>query len=81
MYAGVVFFTFAMYQVLRGITTSRAWAVISPLEMIDIIANATFRSRVEPAVPVYVAIIVVLVMIGVAMLILERRIRGVEVVA
>jgi ABC-2 type transport system permease protein len=81
MYAGVVFFTFAMYQVLRGITTSRAWAVISPLEMIDIIANATFRSRVEPAVPVYVAIIVVLVMIGAAMLILERRIRGVEVVA
>ena len=49
--------------------------------MIDIIANATFRSRVEPAVPVYVAIIVVLVMIGAAMLILERRIRGVEVVA
>jgi ABC-2 type transport system permease protein len=81
MYAGVVFFTFATYQVLRGITRSPRWAVISPLEMLDIIANATFRSRVEPAVPVYVAIIVVLVMIGVAVLILERRVRGVEVVA
>ena len=32
-------------------------------------------------VPVYVAVIVVLVIVGVAMLILERRIRGVEVVA
>jgi ABC-2 type transport system permease protein len=81
MYAAVVFFSYAMYQVLRGITTSRTWAVISPLEMLNIIANATFRSRGEPAVPVYVAVIVVLVMIGMAVLILERRIRAVEVVA
>jgi ABC-2 type transport system permease protein len=81
MYAGVTFFSFAMYQVLRGITTSRTWAVISPIEMLDVIANAIFRGRGQPAVPVYVAVIVVFVMIGVAMLILERRIRGVEVVA
>jgi ABC-2 type transport system permease protein len=81
MYAGVSFFTFAMYQVLRGITTSRTWAVISPIEMLDVIANAIFRGRGEPAVPVYVAVIVVLAMIGAALLILERRIRGVEVVA
>jgi len=81
MYAAVVFFSYAMYQVLRGITTSRTWAVISPLEMLNIIANAIFRSRGEPAVPVYVAVAVVLVMIGAAIVILERRIRGVEVVA
>jgi hypothetical protein len=81
MYAAVTFFTFAMYQVLRGITTSRTWAVISPIEMLDVIANAIFRGKAEPSVPVYVAVFVVLVMIGLAMLILERRIRGVEVVA
>jgi hypothetical protein len=46
-----------------------------------VIANAIFRSRAESAVPVYVAIIVIVVIIGLAMLILERRIRGVEVVA
>ena len=81
MYAGIVFFTAAMYQVLRAITTSRTWAVISPGEMLDVIANAIFRSRAESPVPVYVAIIVIVVIIGLAMLILERRIRGVEVVA
>jgi ABC-2 type transport system permease protein len=81
MYAGIILFTAAMYQVLRAITASRAWAVISPGEMLDVIANAIFRSRAEPAVPVYVAIIVILVIIGAAILILERRIRGVEVVA
>ena len=81
MYAGIIFFTAAMYQVLRAITSSRTWAVISPGEMLDVIANAIFRSRTESAVPVYVAIIVIFVIIGVAILILERRIRGVEVVA
>jgi ABC-2 type transport system ATP-binding protein len=57
MYAGIIFFTAAMYQVLRGITSSRTWAVISPGEMLDVIANAIFRGRGEPAVPVYVAVI------------------------
>ncbi len=81
MYAGVIFFTAAMYQALRGITSSRKWAVISPGEMLDVISNAIFRSRVEPPVPVSIAVIAVLVVIGLAMVILERRIRGVEVVA
>jgi ABC-2 type transport system permease protein len=81
MYAGIIFFTAAMYQVLRGITSSRRWAVISPGEMLDVIAHAIFRGRGEPAVPVFVAVIVLLAIVGVAMVILERRIRAVEVVA
>jgi ABC-2 type transport system permease protein len=81
MYAGVIFFTAAMYQALRGITNSRRWAVISPGEMLDVIANAIFRGRADSPVPVYVALIVILVIIGLSILILERRIRGVEVVA
>ena len=81
MYAGLVFFTTAMYQALRAITTSRKWAVISPGEMLDVIANAIFRGRADPAVPVYVAVIAIFVIIGLAILVLERRIRAVEVVA
>ena len=81
MYAGIVFFTAAVYQVLRLITNSRRWAVISPGEMLDVIANAIFRTRGEPAVPVFIAVIAIAVIIGLSMLILERRIRAVEVVA
>ena len=81
MYAGIVFFTAAVYQVLRLITSSRSWAVISPGEMLDVIANAIFRGRGEPAVPVYIAVLAIAVIIGLAILILERRIRAVEVVA
>ena len=81
MYAGVIFFTAAMYQALRGITGSRTWAVISPGEMLDVIANAIFRSQRRAGRP------------GVrrghrragddrlSIWILERRVRGVEVVA
>jgi hypothetical protein len=49
--------------------------------MLDVIANAIFRGRADSPVPVYVALIVILVIIGLSILILERRIRGVEVVA
>ncbi len=49
MYAGIIFFTAAMYQALRGITGSRAWAVISPGDMLDVIADAVFRIRCDAA--------------------------------
>jgi ABC-2 type transport system permease protein len=80
MYAGIVFFTAAMYQALRGITGSGAWAWISPGDVLDVLAGAIFRSRVAPPVPVAVAVIAVLVLIGGSIAILERRVRGVEIV-
>ena len=51
MYAGIIFFTAAMYQVLRAITGSRAWAAISPGDMMDVVADAVFRIRANPPVP------------------------------
>jgi ABC-2 type transport system permease protein len=81
MYAGVVFFTAAMYQALRGITGSRTWAVMAPGEMLDVVANAIFRGRDTASVPLYVAVLVIVGIIGLAIVILERRIRAVEVVA
>lgn len=80
MYAGAIFFTAAMYQALRQVTGSRAWAVISPEDVLDVIAAVIFRSPGTPAVPMPVALLVVFVLIGASIWILERRIRGVEVV-
>jgi ABC-2 type transport system permease protein len=81
MYAGLIFFTAAMYQALRGITGSRLWSVISPSDMLDVLGDAVFRVKSTPAVPVAVAALVILVLIGASIWTLERRIRGVEVVA
>jgi ABC-2 type transport system permease protein len=80
MYAGIIFFTAAMYQALRGITGTRAWAFISPEDVLDVIAAVIFRSPGTPAIPMPAALLVVLTLIGVSLWILERRIRGVEVV-
>ena len=80
MYAAIVFFTAAMYQALTNITGSRAWAWISPQNTLDILGDAIFRVKGQPVMPVPIAVLTVAVLIGGAIIILERRIRGVEVV-
>jgi len=80
MYAGLIFFTAAMYQALRGMTSSRAWAVISPEDVLDVVGAVVFRSPGTPAIPMWGAVLVILVLIAASLWILERRVRGVEVV-
>jgi hypothetical protein len=80
MYAGLIFFTAAMYNALRAMTGSSAFAWLSPEDCLDIIGNAIFRVRSTYEVPVPVAFLSIAVIIGVSILILERRVRGVEVV-
>ena len=80
MYAGIVFFTAAMYQALTAITGSRAWAWISPEDTLDIIADTIFRIPNPPAMPMPAAVLTVVVVIASSIWILERRVRGVEVV-
>ena len=81
MFAGVMFFTAAMYQALRAITGSTAWAWISPGDTVGVIADAAFRTGGTPLIPVPVALLVVAVLIGGSIWIIERRVRAVEVVA
>jgi ABC-2 type transport system permease protein len=81
MYAGVFFFTLPMYGALFSITGSRAWAVIAPSQLLIIIGDTIFRVPGERPVPAYVAAAVVIALIGASVWVLERRIRGVEVVA
>jgi len=81
MYAGIIFFTLAMQQVLRGITGSRAWAAIAPTNMMDVFTDWVFRVRGPQPVPVYVAILVIVGLIVLSAWILERRVRPVEVVS
>jgi ABC-2 type transport system permease protein len=81
MYAGIILFTSAMHDALRQITSSRAWAWISPGDTLDVLADAIFRTGGEPAIPVPAAVLVVVVLIGASLVVLERRVRGVEVVS
>lgn len=80
MYAGALFFTAAMYQALRAITTSSAWAVISPRDTMNVIADGIFRIQGPRTIPLYAAVIAIAVLIAASIWVLERRVRGVEVV-
>jgi len=79
-FTGLFFFTTAMYQVLQRITGSRLWALISPRDMLTVIGDAAFRIPGERALPLWAALLAVSAVIGASVLVLERRIRGVEVV-
>jgi ABC-2 type transport system permease protein len=80
MYAGIIFFTAAMYNALRAMTGRSSFAWMSPEDCLDIIANAIFRVRSSHDVPVAVAFLSIAVIIVGSIVILERRVRGVEVV-
>jgi len=81
MYAGLIFLTSSMSQVLRSITGSRAWAAISPGNMVEVFGDWVFRVRAPQPVPIYVAVLVIVGLIAVSLWVLERRVRPVEIVA
>jgi ABC-2 type transport system permease protein len=81
LYAGVIFFTQAMYGVLYEVTRDTSWAWISFSANMSQINAFVFRMRPAYATPWPVSLAVLLGAIVVSALILERRVRGVEVVA
>ena len=80
MYAGIIFFTAAMYQVLRAMNGSSTRAWISPEDTFDVLADAIFRVPGNAVLPLPAALLVVAVLTAGSIWILERRIRAVEIV-
>jgi len=80
MYAGLIFFTGALFNAVRGITDRSNLAFLSPTDTLKQLSDIIFliepRFSMSPAVTV---ITVVAIIVGAA-LILERRVRGVEIV-
>jgi len=80
LYAGIVFFGAALDGVLRISTGNPAWALVSPQNTLAVVTDAIFGNVAESAVPVSVALVALAVLLGISVLILERRVRAVEVV-
>lgn len=81
MYAGVVFFTEAIYAVLAFATGSTRVAWVSPSRNFDVVSDAIFRQPARFDTPVAVSVLVLLGLVAVSISVLERRVRGVEVVS
>ena len=81
LYAGIVFFTDRIYDLLRMITGSSRVGWISINSNLDNITDVMFRQAPRYETPVLVSVLVLLGLVVVSMSVLERRVRGVEVVA
>jgi ABC-type transport system involved in multi-copper enzyme maturation permease subunit len=80
MYAGLIFFTGALFQALRGITGSTAFAWISPNNSLAQLGDVIFRIQPRYELSPAVAALVVAGLIAVSGFILARRVKGVEIV-
>jgi ABC-2 type transport system permease protein len=80
MYAGLIFFTAAMFQALRGITRNSTWAFLSPTDTLEQIGAVIFRADPPYDLSPTFAVVTLIVLIAGSAWILERRVRGVEVV-
>jgi hypothetical protein len=80
MYAGVIFFTEAMYGVLAFVTGSTRPAWVSVSGNFEVINDAIFRQSPRYDTPVLVSVIVLVGLVVLSVSVLERQVRAVEVV-
>jgi ABC-2 type transport system permease protein len=80
LYAAVIFLSQAIYSVLRVVTgdTKIAWVSFSANLMQ--VGSAIFRVPADYATPWWVSLAVIVTLIGASAVVLERRVRGVEIV-
>jgi len=81
LYAGLIFFSQAIYGIVRGITrdSSMAWLSV-PLDLQQI-GDVIFRTEPRFDMPVWSAFVVIGLLIVVSGAVLHQRVRGMEVVA
>jgi ABC-2 type transport system permease protein len=81
LYAGAIFFTEAIFGVLTVVTGSTRVAWVSISANLEIVTDLMFRQTPRYETPAVVSLLVLLGLLIVSMSVLERRVRGVEVVA
>lgn len=81
LFAAVFFFTQSIYGVLYAVTRDSSLSWISFASNLSQIGDVIFRLPPRYTTPWPVAVFMIALTIGVSVLILEKRVRGVEVVA
>jgi ABC-type transport system involved in multi-copper enzyme maturation permease subunit len=80
LYTGVVMFTWTVFNILYAITGSSAMSWISPTRSLSQVVDVIFRLKPGVSTPWQVSLLVVIGLIVLSISVLERRVRGVEVV-
>ncbi len=80
LYAGALLFSEAIFQTLRGVTGSTGVSWVSFSANLAQVGDVVFRMEPRYSTPWGVSLLAVMVLLGVSVWILDRRVRGVEVV-
>jgi ABC-type transport system involved in multi-copper enzyme maturation permease subunit len=80
LYAGIIFFTAAIYGAMLAITGSTRLSWMSLGANLTQVVDVIFRLKPHYATPWPVSLLVILGLIALSISVLERRVRGVEVV-
>lgn len=81
MYAGLLFVSEALYGVVAHATGSTRVAWLSLPRNLDVVTDAVFRLPSQHDAPVVLSALVLIAFVVASIVVLERRVRGVEVVA
>jgi len=81
LYAAVIFFTQAIYGVLYAVTRSTSMSWVSFSANLTQIGDVIFRQPLKYDTPWQVSLLMIVGLIVLSAVVLERRVRGVEVVA
>jgi ABC-2 type transport system permease protein len=81
MYAALIFFSAAVYGVLYLVTRSTSLSWISFTANLSQVGNVIFRQPLKYATPWPVSLFAIVAVVVLSGIVLERRVRGVEVVA
>src|SRR5205809_125664 len=81
LYAGLIFFSDALFGVLRAVTGESRLSWVSFGNNLAQLGDAMFRVPLRYSTPWPVSLLMVVALIVAAGLILEKRVRGVEVIA
>ncbi len=80
MYAGLAFFTHAVYGVIAGVGDSTMFSWVSIFANVHQVGDVLFRMPPRYDTPPLVSALVIVVVISIAAFVLSRRIRAIEVV-
>jgi hypothetical protein len=81
LYTGAIFFTEALFNALRVITGSTRVAWVSITGNLNQVIDVIFRLPARYETPIVVSVLVLLALVVVSISVLERRVKGVEVVS
>lgn len=80
LYTGIIFFTLAIFGLMTAITGSTSLSWVSLGSNVTQVVDVVFRQTPRYATPWPVSLTVVLGLVALSISVLERRVRGVEIV-